>query len=96
MAARADWVKALKERAAKHSRSAEQEHREILKAALRAPRRQSLVKVLAAIPDVGQDEDFSGGWRAYPDAPSTRCRWASRPPSWLALQSLTAQSTPAP
>jgi antitoxin FitA len=53
-----DLVKALKQRAAKHNRSAEQEHREILQAALRGPRRRSLAEVLAAMPDVGRDEDF--------------------------------------
>ena len=53
-----DVVKALKQRAAKHNRSAEQEHREILQAALRGPRRRSLAEVLAAIPDVGEDQDF--------------------------------------
>ena len=51
-------VKALKQRAAKHNRSAEQEHREILLAALRGPRRRPLSDVLAAIPSVGKDEDF--------------------------------------
>jgi plasmid stability protein len=54
-----DLVKALKQRAAKHSRSAEQEHREILRSALRGPRRRGLAEVLAAIPDVGQDSDFA-------------------------------------
>jgi plasmid stability protein len=49
----ADLVKALKQRAAKHNRSAEQEHREILQAAL-----QGLAKVLAAMPNVGEDQDF--------------------------------------
>jgi len=34
-----DLVNALKRRAAKNNRSAEQEHREILKDALRGPRR---------------------------------------------------------
>ena len=53
-----DLVKALKQRAAKHNRSAEQEHREILQAALRGPRRRSLAEVLAAIPNVGKDSDF--------------------------------------
>lgn len=53
-----DLVKALKQRAAKNNRSAEQEHREILQAALRRPRRRSLADVLAAIPNVGKDEDF--------------------------------------
>jgi len=54
-----DVVKALKQRAAKHNRSAEQEHREILQAALRGPRRRSLADVLASMPDVGQDQDFA-------------------------------------
>jgi plasmid stability protein len=54
-----DLVKALKQQAAKRNRSAEQEHREILKAALHGPRRRRLADVLAAIPDVGDDADFS-------------------------------------
>ena len=53
-----ELVKALKARATRHQRSAEQEHREILKAALGAPRRRSLAEVLACIPNVGRDEDF--------------------------------------
>ena len=51
-------VVALKQRAAKRNRSAEQEHREILKAALHGPKRRPLAAVLAAIPNVGQDGDF--------------------------------------
>jgi len=51
-------VRELKRRAAKHHRSAEQEHREILQAALRSPRRRTLAEVLAAIPNVGKDDDF--------------------------------------
>lgn len=54
-----DLVKALKQRAAKNNRSAEQEHREILQAALRGPRRRSLIEVLRAMPNVGKDEDFA-------------------------------------
>ncbi len=54
-----DLVKELKRRAAKHRRSAEAEHREILQAALRGPRRRSLAEVLAAIPNVGRDDDFA-------------------------------------
>lgn len=54
-----DLVKALKRRAAKHNRSAEQEHREILRQALCAPRRRKLAEVLAAIPNVGEDQDFA-------------------------------------
>lgn len=51
-------VKALKERAAAHGRSAEAEHRAILAAALVRPRRRSFAEVLASIPDVGADADF--------------------------------------
>jgi antitoxin FitA len=54
-----ELVTALKQRAAKHNRSAEQEHREILQAALRGPRRRHLAEVLATIPNVGKDQDFS-------------------------------------
>jgi plasmid stability protein len=54
-----DLVKALKQRAARHNRSAEQEHREILRAALRGPRRKHLAEVLAAMPNVGRDDDFA-------------------------------------
>jgi antitoxin FitA len=53
-----DVVKALKQRAAKHNRSAEQEHREILQAVLRGPRRRGLAEVLGNMPDVGDDSDF--------------------------------------
>ncbi len=52
-------VRALKQRAAKHGRSAEAEHREILASVLRHPRKRSLATVLAAIPNVGRDEDFA-------------------------------------
>jgi len=52
-------VRALKRRAAKHNRSAEQEHREILKTALLGPKRRSLAEVLATIPNVGDDQDFA-------------------------------------
>jgi len=54
-----DLVKALKQRAAKHNRSAEQEHREILQAALRGTRRRSIAEAMAAIPNVGTDADFT-------------------------------------
>ncbi len=53
-----DLVKALKQRAAKNNRSAEQEHREILQAALGGSRRRRLADVLRAMPTVGEDEDF--------------------------------------
>jgi plasmid stability protein len=51
-------IQALKERAAQNRRSAEAEHREILKAALARPRKRSFYEVLASMPDVGRDEDF--------------------------------------
>jgi plasmid stability protein len=54
----ADLVVALKRRAAKRNRSAEQEHREILKAALQGPKRRTLAEALASIPNVGEDSDF--------------------------------------
>lgn len=54
-----DLVLALKQRAAKRNRSAEQEHREILKAALQGPRRKALADVLASMPNVGEDADFT-------------------------------------
>jgi plasmid stability protein len=53
-----DVVRALKERAGKHGRSAEAEHREILASALVRPRRRSLAEVLARVPNVGLDADF--------------------------------------
>jgi plasmid stability protein len=54
-----ELVRALKRRAAKRNRSAEQEHREILKAALHGPRRKRLADVLAGMPNVGVDADFA-------------------------------------
>ena len=51
-------VKALKERAGAHGRSAEAEHRAILAEALARPRKRDLAEVLASIPDVGTDADF--------------------------------------
>ncbi len=54
-----ELVLALKQRAARRNRSAEQEHREILKAALQGPRRKVLAEVLAGMPNVGEDEDFA-------------------------------------
>jgi plasmid stability protein len=53
-----DIVDQLKRRAAKHGRSAEAEHRELLKWALMKPPRKSLAEVLATMPNVGEDEDF--------------------------------------
>ena len=49
----------LKLRAARHGRSAEEEHREILRGALRHPGPPSSLKeLLLEIPDVGEDRDF--------------------------------------
>jgi plasmid stability protein len=53
-----DVVFALKQRAAANGRSAEAEHREILKAALLPPHRRSVADVLASMPNVGDDADF--------------------------------------
>ncbi len=55
----ASIVRALKERAVANGRSAEAEHRAILASALARPRRRSFEQVLAAMPDVGRDEDFA-------------------------------------
>lgn len=52
-------VRALKQRAATHGRSAEAEHREILANVLRRPRKRHLAEVLAAMPNAGRDEDFA-------------------------------------
>ena len=53
-----ELVQALKQRAAAQNRSAEEEHRKILQAALRGPKRRSFSEVLAAMPNVGDDGDF--------------------------------------
>lgn len=54
-----DVVRELKLRAARHGRSAEEEHREILRGALRHPGPPtSLKQLLLEIPDVGEDSDF--------------------------------------
>jgi plasmid stability protein len=49
---------ALKQLAASHGRSAEAEHREILRTVLQRPKRRSLAEVLASMPNVGEDADF--------------------------------------
>jgi plasmid stability protein len=51
-------VDALKQRAARHGRSAEAEHRAILEAALLLTAKKSFAEVLSSMPDVGEDEDF--------------------------------------
>jgi plasmid stability protein len=54
-----DLVKELKLRAAKSGRSAEEEHREILRRALRPKRApRSLKDLLSEMPNVGEDDDF--------------------------------------
>lgn len=51
-------VDALKQRAAQHGRSAEAEHREILRAALQSAHQGSLLEHLLRFPDVGENVDF--------------------------------------
>jgi antitoxin FitA len=52
-------VRELKVRAARHGRSAEEEHRHILREALKPKGpAQSLKELLLAMPDVGEDRDF--------------------------------------
>ena len=50
---------ALKRRAASHGRSAEAEHREILKTVLNSPKRRTFAEVLLNMPNVGEDADFN-------------------------------------
>jgi len=50
-------VEALKKRAARHGRSAEAEHRELLRRALLQPP-ESLKDHLLAMPEAGDDRDF--------------------------------------
>lgn len=54
-----DIALALKQMAANHGRSAEAEHREILRAALKRPKRRSFAEVLSSMPHVGEDADFN-------------------------------------
>ena len=51
-------VRELKLRAARHGHSAEEEHRQILREALRSKGSSSLKGLLLAIPSVGEDRDF--------------------------------------
>jgi plasmid stability protein len=53
-----DLVTRLKVRAARKGHSAEEEHRQILRAALFGESRISLADALAGMPEVGEDEDF--------------------------------------
>lgn len=50
-----DLVRRLKQRAAAHGRSAEEEHRQLLRTALRT---EGLLDRLLDMPDVGTDADF--------------------------------------
>ena len=59
-----DLVRRLRQRAASHGRSAEEEHRVILRAALRS---HDLADHLVAIPDVGDDRDFERQTELPPD-----------------------------
>lgn len=54
-----ELVEALRIRAARHGRSAEAEHRELLREALLRTPTRSLKEHLLAIPDVGDDADFA-------------------------------------
>jgi antitoxin FitA len=65
-------VEALKRRAARHGRSAEAEHRELLRTLLSQPFRRSLADALAGMPNVGLDEDFERSQDDKGDAPPLR------------------------
>ncbi len=52
-------VKALKLKAGMHGISAEAEHRQILKEALLFPPKKMFSEVLAMMPDIGRDTDFT-------------------------------------
>lgn len=55
-----ELVRRLKERAARHGRSAEAEHREILRRELLGARPgRTLKELLLAMPEVGEDADFA-------------------------------------
>ena len=53
-----DLVRELKLRAAQHGRSAEAEHRDILKDSLLPENHTPLQDLLLAMPNVGEDRDF--------------------------------------
>ncbi len=52
-------IEALRQRAARNGRSAEMEHRAILRDVLLVLKKRSLAEVLTTIPNVGQDSDFA-------------------------------------
>ena len=51
-------VAALKQRAARHGRSAEAEHRLLLESVLMHPSRMTFAEAIATMPNVGEDDDF--------------------------------------
>ncbi len=51
-------VRELKVRAARNGRSAEAEHRQILRQTLVSKPRKSIKDILLSMPDVGEDADF--------------------------------------
>ncbi len=51
-------VDKLKARSGRHGISAEEEHRRILRRALLGPKKKSFDEVLAAMPNVGEDDDL--------------------------------------
>lgn len=54
-----ELVRELKLRAARNARSAEEEHRQILRRVLRPDsHRSSFKELLSTMPDVGDDQDF--------------------------------------
>ena len=54
-----DVALALKQLAASNGRSAEAEHREILRMVLQRPKRRTIADVLSSMPNVGEDADFN-------------------------------------
>lgn len=52
-------IEALRQRAARNGRSAEMEHRAILREVLLVLKKRSFAEILATMPDVGQDSDFT-------------------------------------
>lgn len=54
-----ELVEALKQRALKNGRSAEMEHRAILREVLLAVKKRSFLDALMAMPAIGDDQDFS-------------------------------------
>jgi len=51
-------IAALHKRARAHGRSIEDEHRDILRSALRPLPQRALADLLRSMPDVGRDDDF--------------------------------------